>query len=401
MFVINTMGMGGAENALLELFNQLDLKKNEVSLFVVTGQGELISRLPKEVRLLNKTYYPISLYDKTGKVQLFITVLKAIVIPENIPKRIIYIMKNLKNMIKQRKIQKDKLFWRILSDGTQKLEQEYDLAIAYLEGGSAYYVASHVKAKKKVAFIHINYNLSGYNRKLDENCYLEFDHIFTVSKSVKDHFLSVYPECQKRTEVFYNLIDREKIMRKALEKGGFTDDYDGFRILTVGRLVPQKAYDVEIEAMKILKRSGKPFRWYVLGDGELRKKLEKQVCVYGLKEDFLFLGMVENPFPYYAQCDLYVHASYFEGKSIAIEEAQILGCAILVSDYSGVREQVEDEVDGKICRLEPKELAECILDFANDPQKRISYGNEASKKGKRRKNQIELNKLMTLLSEIE
>lgn len=395
------MGMGGAENALLELFNQLDLEKHDVFLFVVTGQGELLSCLPKEVRLLNKKYYPIALYDKIGKAQLFITVLKAMVIPGNILKRIVYILNNLKNMIKQRRIQKDKLFWKILSDGAQKLEQEYDLAIAYLEGGSAYYVASHVKAKKKVAFIHTNYNLSGYSRKLDENCYLKFDHIFTVSKSVKDHFLSVYPECQKRTEVFYNLIDREKILLKALEKGGFTDDYDGFRILTVGRLVPEKAYDVEIEAMKILKRSGKSFRWYVLGDGELRKKLEKQVYAYGLKKDFLFLGMVENPFPYYAQCDLYVHASYIEGKSIAIEEAQVLGCAILVSDYSGVREQVEDEVDGKICRLEPKTLAECILDFANDPQKRISYGNEASKKGKRKKNQTELNKLMTLLSEIE
>ena len=57
-----------------------------------------------------------------------------------------------------------------------------------------------------------------------------------------------------------------------------------------------------------------------MGEGELRNKLQQKIDSLGLKEDFLLLGAKENPYPYYKQCDLYVHATRFEGKSIAIQE---------------------------------------------------------------------------------
>ena len=108
--------------------------------------------------------------------------------------------------MKQGDIRKEKLLWKILSDGAQRFDEKYDLAVAFLEGGAAYYVASHVNAERKAAFIHINYEMAGYNRILDEDCYLKFDQIFTVSENVKNSFLHVYPECRMRTAVFFNLI---------------------------------------------------------------------------------------------------------------------------------------------------------------------------------------------------
>lgn len=380
LFVINTMGMGGAENALLELLQQIDFEKYDVSLFVLTGQGELISQIPEQVHVINEKIFPVPVLDKEGETRLFKTVIRALFVRGTVFKRTGYILSNLTDMIKRRNVQKDKLLWKILSDSAQRPDQEYDLAIAYLEGGSAYYVDAYVKAKKKAAFVHTNYEYAGYNRKLDESCYLSFDRVFMVSESVKKAFLSVYPECKEYADVFYNFINQEAILGKAKEKGGFTDGYQGFRILTVGRLIPLKAIDVAIEAMHILKESGISFRWYVLGEGELRKKLEEQIRHYGLAEDFLLLGTVNNPFPYYAQCDLYVHTAYCEGKSIAIEEAQILGCAILASDHSGIREQVRDGIDGKVCELKADALAENILDFAENPDKWRSYGYAASKR---------------------
>lgn len=397
LFVINTLGTGGAEKAMLELFQKIDPKQYELSLFILTGQGELVGQVPERVKILNKKYYPISVHDRQGKKRLFKTVMKAMLVRGTGWKRMRYMLRCLRGMADQGNIQKDKLFWKILSDGAQRLEQEYDLAVAYLEGGASYYVAAYVKAKRKAAFVHINYTLAGYNRELDEDCYLAFDQIFTVAEDVKEVFLSVYPECKDRTEVFNNLIDREKIIRRSQEGGGFTDDYNGYRILTVGRLVTQKALTVAVEAMKRLKTVGRPFRWYVLGEGEMRKKLEEQIRVLELEEDFMLLGTVSNPFPYYTQCDLYVHTSYFEGKSIAIEEAQILGCAILVTDHSGVRDQVEDGVDGKICELDARIIAEEIMDFADHPQKWAEYGRAASKR-KRVDSQKEVDKLIDLLS---
>lgn len=391
--------MGGGEHALLELFKQIDIERYEISLYVLTGQGELISQIPVKVNLLNKKYFPISVLDNVGKMRLKKTIVRAMFVRGTIFKRIGYLMAQAKNMVKRGVFHMDKLLWKILADGADRLVQEFDLAVAYLEGGSAYYVESHVKAKKKVAFIHINYKLAGYDRELDEECYLGFDHIFAVSEEVKNVFLSVYPECYEKTTVFYNLINRNEIIDKAKENGGFSDDYNGFRILTVGRLVPQKALDIAIDTMKILKNTGNSFRWYVLGEGELRRKLEEKIHLLGLEKDFILLGAVNNPFPYYDQCNLYVQTSHFEGKSIAIEEAQVLGCAILVSDYRGVQEQVKDGVDGKICKPDPLILAEEIMNFFYHPQKLKDYGYYASIK-KQTDNQKEIKKL-TDLCEIE
>lgn len=399
LFVINTMGMGGGENALLELLRRIDPEEYEISLFVLTGQGELLTRLPSGVKLLNKKYYPVSVLNHEGKIRLFLTAAKMICRHAAVVRRAGYMIKNLNEMIKRGRVQKDKLLWKVLADGAQRFDQEYDLAVAYLEGGAAYYVASHVKAKKKAVFVHINYKFAGYTRALDEDCYLNFDRVFAVSENVKDAFLSVYPECSGYTDVFYNLIDKEAVLRRSREKGGFCDHYSGFRILTTGRLVPQKAVNMAIDAMKILKESGGSFRWYVLGEGELRKKLEEQIRELELEDDFFLLGTRDNPFPYYAQCDLYVHTSYFEGRSIAIEEAQILGCAVLATEHNGVREQIEDGVDGKVCRPSAEALADQILYLSKNPKIREAYGCAASEK-QRSDGKREMDKLMKWIMDI-
>lgn len=51
LFVINTLGCAGAETALLELLNHLDTEKYEISLYVLLGQGEMISRVPPGVHI--------------------------------------------------------------------------------------------------------------------------------------------------------------------------------------------------------------------------------------------------------------------------------------------------------------------------------------------------------------
>ena len=278
------------------------------------------------------------------------------------------------------RLQTDKLLWRMLSDGAQRFDDTFDLAVAYLEGASAYYVADHVKARKKAAFIHIDYAGAGYTRAMDQGCWERFDRIFGVSDEVKEHFLRVYPEYEEKTGVFHNIVDQEAIRRRAGEAGGFQDDYDGMRLLTVGRLTRQKAYDIAIDAMKILKDRGYRARWYVLGEGDQRRALEKKIHALGLDEDFLLSGAADNPFPYYRQTDLYVHATRFEGKSIAIQEAQTLGCAVIASDCNGNREQIRNGQDGILCGLSPQAIADSIGSLLEDEEKRKRIGQEAAEK---------------------
>ena len=381
LFVINTLGCGGAERAMLNLFDALDPKKYEISLFVLTGQGELSHALPKHVRLLNRDYKDVSVLTGEGRKLLIRSVLRAGSKKGLFLRRASYLLKNFWDMRRRGKILPDKLCWRLLADGAPLIRKEYDLAVAYLEGGATYYVAEYVKARKKAAFVHIDYGKAGYTRKLDRDCYQKFDRIFTVSDEVRAHFLEVYPEHEKKVSVFHNLINQERIRQMAEQGSGFDDEFQGYRILTVGRLTQQKRYDIAIQAMALLKeKCSVPVRWYVLGEGELRESLRQQIKDAGVEQEFILLGVKENPFPYYKNCNLYVHATGFEGKSIAIQEAQTLGKPILATDCSGNREQIVHDVDGRMCPLDPKCVSEEIFWMIAHPEKCKAYGEQAKKK---------------------
>lgn len=399
LFVINTLGQAGAETALLSLLQTLAGEKGEaryeISLYVLTGQGEMASRLPEDVRLLNKEYREESVLTAKGRKYLKKTVLKAMFTRGTVVKLFPYLVKNTCAMLGKKRLLPDKLLWRVLSDGGMVLPEEYDLAVSYLEGGAAYFVADHVKAAKKAAFIHVDYEKAGYTRAMDKDCYLTFDKIFTVSDEVREAFLKAYPELPDKTEVFHNILNKEEIVRRAEESGGFTDGFTGIRLLSVGRLTAQKAFEVSVDAMKRLKDAGKNVRWYVLGEGDQRKKLQEQIFDLGLTEDFILYGAVNNPYPFMKQADIYVHASRFEGKSIAIQEAQILGKPMVVSDCSGNREQVCRGEDGLMCDLTPESLAENITLLLDDEVLRRKLGAAAAEKNADAAEEIQ--KLLSML----
>lgn len=377
LFVMNTMGRAGAETALLELLRRIDRSEYDISLFVLTGQGELINSLPMGVKLLNRYSDTTSVHSREGRKHLFVSGLKVLLKRFNFVRLLPYFAVNAAEMIKKRNLQIEKLLWRAFSDGAERSETKYDLAVSYIEGAAAYYVADHIMADKKAAFIHVDYKKSGYTRNLDKDCYLKFDRIFGVSKEVTDVFLNVYPELAGKTEVFHNLIDAEGIRRKADSGIGFTDDFSGIRLLTVGRLMAQKSFETSIKACYILKKHGENIRWYVLGEGDRREKLQALIEKLGLERDFILCGAVDNPYPYMKEADIYVHCSRFEGKSIAVQEAQVLGKPIIVSDCSGNREQVIPDEDGVICEFDPRSIAKSIYELIHDENKRDKISKNA------------------------
>lgn len=380
LFVINTLGHAGAETALLELLRHIDPKQYQIDLFVLMGQGEMVHRLPESVTLLNGSYDDCSVLSDEGKKHLKKHVIRTLLARGTVLRMMPYLCRQLFGMLGRKRLQADKLLWRAMAAGAQRFSERYDLAVAYLEGGAAYYVTDYVNADKKAAFIHVDYVQAGYNRSLDRECYVKMDRIFAVSDEVKESFLSAYPECGERTQVFHNLLDQERIREQAKQPGGFTDSFDGYRILTVGRLTAQKDFRVSVEAMGLLKESGVNARWYILGEGEKRGELEAKIRELGLVQDFLLPGAVENPYPYMAQADLYVHATRFEGKSIAIQEAQTLGCAIIASDCSGNREQIMPGTDGVLCEMTPEGICQCVRELLDDEEARRAFGQAAAEK---------------------
>lgn len=362
---------------MLEFLKKLDRKNHEVSLYVMMGQGELSDYLPQDIRVLNQKLSSRSVWGKRGRIQMAATVVASYLRNGGLWNKLSGFMRNFGEMARTGRFQIDKLFWPMVAEGAFRFEESFDLALAWMEGGSAYYVAKYVKAERKAAFVHIDYESAGYTPNMDRGCWEKFGRIFAVSEEVRESFIRVYPQYEQKMLVFPNIIDTEKVQRRAQESGGFSDDYNGVRLLTVGRLTYQKGYDIAIQAMSLLKKRGYKIRWYVLGEGEERKHLKKQIAALGLAEDFVLLGQVENPYPYYKQTDLYVHATRYEGKSIAIQEAQILGCAVIASDCPGNREQLMSGRDGILCELDPGKIADSIAGLLEDTKKRAAFKRAA------------------------
>ncbi len=381
LFVINTLGRAGAETAMAALMYKLDPEQYDISLYVLLGQGEMLHELPGYVRVLNKKYSEESVLSPRGKRILAKTVLKDCFCHASVFRNLPYLIKNGLDMaLGKNRFSAEKLLWKVVSDGCMRIKEHYDLAIAYLEGGAAYYVHDHVMADRKAGFVHIDYTQAGYTRRLDRDCYVDYDRIFTVSDEVRGRFVSVYGECSAKTAVFHNFINEEAVLRQA-DKGipeKLRPKQGATVLLTVGRLTYQKGYDVAVQALKCLTDKGYDAYWYILGEGPEHKALLEQAEKEGLSGRFVMLGKRDNPYPYYRAADIYVHATRFEGKSIAIEEAQILGCPIIASDCSGNREQVNDGQDGLLCRFTPEGIAESIICFIEDMDLAKACGKRAA-----------------------
>ncbi len=375
LFVVNILNQSNITTALLPLLGTMDPKDYDVDLYIMLNQGEMIARIPEYVHIQNRHPVPLGTDTKAGQRHLFFEKMKAGFRNGSFVTSVPYLIINMWRMLELNHVETTQLHERMIANGGRRLKEEYDVAIAFAEGAATYYVADYVKAKKKAAFVHEPMDPDGYNDILDSYCYDKMNHVFAVSERVKEAFLEVHPECMFNTDVYYNLVDQDKIRQLAKEgkPEGFEDK--GLRLLTVGRLNSQKAFDVAIQAMAYLRKWHYPMKWYVIGEGPMKKDLQNIIDQKKLSDYFFLLGEKENPYPYFLNCDIYVHATRFEGKSIAIQEAQTLGCAVIVSDVAGNRDLVVNGYDGVICDLNGKKLAEAIADMAEDPYIRRRMGN--------------------------
>lgn len=382
LLINNTLGLAGAEVALLAMIKSLKsaIPDARIDLYVMMAQGELIKSLPDYVNVLNSSFCEVPIHEKKGASHLLTYSFRSVIRAGHIFKQLAYIKKGVDSIkASGNPIAKDKLLWKSISDGAMLINEEYDLAIAYLEGGSTYYLADHVKAKHKASFVHISYDKAGYTKELDHGVYDKIDRIYCVSDEVKQAFDAFYPEYKNKTKVFHNIIDKDRIIDMSLQSNPiWPGDNNSIKLLSVGRLHQQKAFDISIDVMAILKDKGIDASFYIVGDGDIRDELNELAVKKGVSDRFFILGRKDNPYIYTKNCDIYLQTSRFEGKSIALQEAQILGRAVIASDCDGNREQVVDGIDGRLVKLDASIIAQAIIDLINSPKLITEYGQKAS-----------------------
>ncbi len=373
LFVTNTMGRAGAERCLIDMFKKIDTERYNVYLMSIIPRGEFFADVPSDIKILNTHYSEKSVNGKRAAFYIAWLILKSQLKNLHDYKKLII---NIKKIIINRKLNLSHVFWEQLAKNMPSLNESYDLAVGFIEGAATYYVAEMINAKKKAAFVHVDYVKAGYKKEQDEYYYKKYDRIYGVSYSVCDTLKITYPDLSEKIEFFQNIVSEERIKEFAKKGKGFDDNFKGLRLLTIGRLHYQKGYDIAISSFAkfIKKYPNIDIRWYAMGDGELRNDLIKQIKMLGLKDRFILMGSKSNPYPYLAECDIYVHASRFEGWCIATAEARILAKPIITSETAGVREQLLGMAE--IITLDEDELVDAIYNYAVDEERR----NNLSKK---------------------
>ena len=366
LFVNPTLHFGGAEKSLQTLLCHLDPQRYDIDLFLFRPEGELLDLLPEYVHVLplpwtTQTFYlPLpqscAAFLRRGRVRLAVSrALFTRAVREWLPYRVV-----------------EQRGWRYQSRTFKRLPQEYDAAIAYLEGSPIWFCADKVRAKRKIAYIHNDYRKLLSDASFDEPYLAQFDNLVTVSDACADVLRETFPALSERVCVIENLISPDSLQKAAEVGEGFDDGYTGKRLLTLGRLDVQKGYDMAIDACAALAEQF-DFRWYVLGEGPQRAELEEKIRDLRLQDRFILLGTRLNPYPFLASCDLYIQPSRFEGKSIAIEEAKALRRPIVTTAFSTVADQITDGVNGSVAQIDAQSIAEKIAELLCDAQKREAY----------------------------
>lgn len=381
LFVMESMKGEGGERSLLTLLQLTDFDKYDVDLVLFEPSGLFYGMIPEQVNIISFG----ELYDKFTKpmVKSVISLLLSLK-PMLAIKRFLY--SRTVNSSANSSLVRDQLAWKYMKSFFCDNGKEYDAAIGYLEGKPNFYVADCAKAKTKITYIHSDYSKLEMDPDLDSDFFSKVDYIVTVSEECEKVFREIFPKCAGKVRMIENVTIPEILQKMAEENVvDFVKKSGEKFLLTIGRLSSPKGYDMAIDAAEILVKKGYNFKWFSIGKGELKDELLQKVKEKNLEENFIFLGERANPYPYLANCDIYVQPSYFEGKSIAIDEAKCLAKPIVATKFTTVFDQLADGETAVIAEINAESIAEKIALLIDDENlaetlcenlKKMKHGNE-------------------------
>lgn len=305
LFVIHDLHHGGAEKVLVNLVNNMDRKKFDITVMALFGGGINEQFLKKDIKLI--VCHKRAVRGNSKIMKLF---------------------------------SPQFLFSYYIKD-------KYDIIVSYLEGPSARIVSGcSEKSTKLISWIHVEQHdrdtacnaFRNYKEALE--CYRRFNCTVCVSEYVKKDFQSIFP-LEKPVYVLYNTNETDQIRELAkepLDDIAFKDDE--IKLVGVGKLMPNKGVDKLARIHARLIKEGYKVHTYILGEGSERNKIEKIVDENGCADTFTLLGYRTNPYKYVAKCNIFICSSVAEGFSTAATEALVLGVPVVTTRVSGMEEML-------------------------------------------------------------
>lgn len=353
LFLIDSLTCGGAEKSLISLLPLLDYSQVDVDLLMFKRGGVFEKYVPQQVRVISHRLYGSGFVDQLSQR--------------------LHQMCFSWNLRFGKKRHGAETHWRAMHQAVMPLERQYDVAIAYQQGMPTFFLATKVNAAKKVAWINADVLAAGYDMDYCKQFYDKMDAVVAVSQKLFD-LLSVRASwMQDKLHCVYDIINPEVVRTLAQEQVTDMNPVgDALSIVTVGRLTKPKNHLLALDAAHILKDNGLDFKWYFVGEGEMRTAIEQRIADLGLADNVILLGLKENPYPYMAKADVYVQTSAFEGFGMTIAEAKMLQRPVVSTNFDVIHDQIVDHQNGLIADMTPQSVAEKILELMADEELRSS-----------------------------
>ena len=344
LFLIHDLSVGGAEKVLVNLVNNMDQTKFDITVMALFGGGVNEQFLKPHIRVINCFKKPFKGNSKV--MQLFS--------PEKLHR------------------------WLI--------KEEYDIEVSYLEGPSARIVSGcPSRDTKLVSWIHVEQHNEAIadgafrNHSEAERCYQRFDKTICVSEYVKRDFLSIY-HIEKPVEVLYNTNETKQIVELSREPVEL--DEKSIKLVGVGKVMKNKGFDRLARIHKKLREEGFKVHTYILGVGNQQNEIEEFLRENQLENTFTFLGYQTNPYKYVEKCDVFVCSSFAEGFSTAATEALIVGTPVVTTRVSGMEEMLGSSNEyGIVVDNDEEALYQGLKRLVSDAKMRDEYARRAKERG--------------------
>lgn len=347
LFFIESLQCGGAEKSLISLLPLLDYSKMDVELLIMKRGGVFEQYVPKEVRI-------IDFNQRVSSWLYWIYQLR-------------FSLRLRWNKLTGRKEHGAETRWKMMHRAYTPLPKHYDVAIAYQQGLPTYYVATKVNAAKKISWANVDLTNAGYRVTYNSIFYRKVDFVIAVSDNLKKMLIEEGFVRKDKTLVVRDILN-VYLIRKMSSRPQHSIQTDKLKLVTVGRMVYQKGYDIAVETADIMRRRGMDFCWYFVGDGKVRKEIEITINKKHLENYVFLLGEQANPYPFMLAADIYVQTSRFEGFGITLAEARILGKPVVSTDFPVVHDQIRDGKNGLISLMDADSIARCIMRLSDDSE---------------------------------
>ena len=332
LFIVRTMGLGGTENVVLQLCEMLFDKVNKI---VVCSLGGIHVKTLQEMKI---KHYVIPDVASKCPVDVFET------------------YRLIKSIVKEEKI--------------TVIHSHHRMAALYAE-----LIASH--GVVKIANAH---NTFTDKKKLTGLAYRNTK-VIAVGNMVKKNITDYFGIPEEQVFVIHNAVKPFdgnvvpiEVLYREHEKGNVL-------IGNIGRLSKQKGLIYFVEAAEITAKTHPEARFIIVGDGEEKNQLYKQVEARGLQDKVLFMGYRNDIQNVISQLDFIVLSSLWEGLPLTPIEAFSVGKPVIGTAVDGTPEIIRDAIDGYlVAPRDPVQLAGNMNKLIENPEIRINMGIQALKR---------------------